>query len=285
MESSEDYGEPNSGRESRTDAVSFHAAPHEQHVGGSRGAEGSPVGTSTAGGAGPTLTPTRRPSQLRSLLSQFSSSFTRHSDVSQRGRLHLTITSTQEEPPTLVPQGRPPSAGGLPSPRQVEQHQQRNSSGGSNNDAAIEELGAVLVADAERHRLLAAGIDIRAVAVYVEQYAPFAFLLLLVFLWQHLLGIVLFSWLTWTLSRINGVLRQQVALKADLKPQALLAAGGVVVAQLPIVALSLRRQPLAELLLLHGRPADSFWDTLFLVVTTDVIVRFATVLLKVREAK
>eukprot|EP00887_Chlorella_sp_A99_P001476 scaffold8.g1476.t1 len=180
------------------------------------------------------------------------------------------------------------------SPTQQQQQQQQQpqqqeeplGDGGAGLDTTLAEEGSLnLAAAAERHRLLASSVDIRAVAFAVEKALPFLLLLLLTFVWEHLLGLASFAWLTWVLSWLNAVLRSQVALRQDIKSQQLLVAGGAVLAQLPLMALAARNQHVADLLLLRGArnlPAgDGFWACLFCIVSADLVARFAAVLAKI----
>lgn len=180
MEGAGETGGRETRAELRAEAVSAHAAQRMEREGTLPVVDGGLAGPSApVGVGGPSVQ--RRHGGLRSLLSQFGSSFIQPSDVTQQqGRLQLTITSSTPEPPAL-PLSPPASTS---SPRQEAVQQQQHQHDGGGNPGAEDNLGAALAADAERHRLLAAGVDIRAVAGHMEKAAPFVFLLLLLFLWQ-----------------------------------------------------------------------------------------------------
>lgn len=65
-------------------------------------------------------------------------------------------------------------------------------------------------------------------------------------------GLTAFGWLSFVLFRLNQVLRQQVALKAQLQPAQCTAAGGVVVAQVLLVLLITWQQRFWRNLVLVG---------------------------------
>ncbi|GAB4820530.1 hypothetical protein N2152v2_007576 [Parachlorella kessleri] len=153
--------------------------------------------------------------------------------------------------------------------------------------AAVEpaaDLGEGRAAEAaERHRLSSSVLDIRQLAGSVEAGLPYAGLLLLLFVYRHALGLLSFACLTYVLHRINTVIRAQVALKAQLQPRQLLAAGGVALLQVPLVCLvTWKQQTLKHLVLLaSGPPVTQFWDVLFMVAVADICVRYISVVGKV----
>lgn len=135
---------------------------------------------------------------------------------------------------------------------------------------------------AERHRLNANVLDIRQLAVSVEKGLPFVVLLLMVFVYQHATGLVIFAWLTFLLYRMNREIRAQVALKAQLQATPLLAALVVTAMTIPLVyALTWQQQLWRNLVLAPADPRPAqFWDVLFAVVVGDACVRFMVVVVK-----
>lgn len=149
--------------------------------------------------------------------------------------------------------------------------------------AAVPEEGGVAAA-AEQHRLagLHSSVDLRAVALALERGLPYATLLLFLFVSSHLVGLAIFGFLTYVLSRLNAVVRAQVALKQGRRAGPLLGVAGVAALQVLLSLAALHRQDMAGNLVLAGRARPSrFWEVIFAVAVCDTLLRYLAVLLKV----
>lgn len=115
-----------------------------------------------------------------------------------------------------------------------------------------------MAASAAHHRLtngsVVSSVDLRQVARSVEKALPFLFLLLLVFVGQHVLQIVALMVVTVVLHRTNAAMRAQVAKKQERETRVLLAVAGSALLQLLLVFLLLRRDQIPAVLALSGRP-------------------------------
>ena len=78
--------------------------------------------------------------------------------------------------------------------------------------------------------------DIQAFARWVEDSMPFVMLLLAVFLYRHMLGIVTFGWLTSILHNANERMRRQTLLKENRSRPALLVLFFVLVGHIGFIA-------------------------------------------------
>eukprot|EP00294_Goniomonas_avonlea_P011549 CAMPEP_0114562474 /NCGR_PEP_ID=MMETSP0114-20121206/12550_1 /TAXON_ID=31324 /ORGANISM="Goniomonas sp, Strain m" /LENGTH=194 /DNA_ID=CAMNT_0001748165 /DNA_START=9 /DNA_END=590 /DNA_ORIENTATION=+ len=65
-------------------------------------------------------------------------------------------------------------------------------------------------------------VNTRLILKWVETGAPFLVLVLLVFVYEHIRGIVVFLWLTAVLHQANDIMKRQVALKSECKIPVLL---------------------------------------------------------------
>ncbi|CAI5939634.1 unnamed protein product [Closterium sp. NIES-65] len=120
------------------------------------------------------------------------------------------------------------------------------------------------------------GSDMHLAARSLEQAVPFAFLLLFVQVRQHLIGFCTVVWLTATLFKANDFIRKQGALKADRNPVLLALAAVLLLAHVAVVNwLFWPEQLWRPLLLIPPAEVPPFWHALFIIVTNDVLVRFA----------
>lgn len=262
--------------------------------GRARGEAAGTTSTQSAAGPPPGSTARRSPGGLRSLLQRLGTSFTRPGDdlmgTNPMSRLQLSITAAPAHEDHL-PAGLQHGGAGsgmlaVGSPPNL-QHQQQHPDGAADLIEQGQAGDVDVAASAERHRLLASSfVDIRQAAYAIERALPFLLLLLVCFVCQHLLSLAALAWLTFVLARLNTVLKAQVALKADLRPQQLLAAAGAIAAQAPLVVLAMRHQHVLDLLLLRGLPpaTTDFWSTVFVLASADLVARFAAVLVKVRAS-
>tara|TARA_B110001452_G_scaffold120100_1_gene99685 strand:- start:217 stop:1266 length:1050 start_codon:yes stop_codon:yes gene_type:complete len=129
--------------------------------------------------------------------------------------------------------------------------------------------------------------ELHAGARWLEDALPFVLLLLLVFLQQHLLGIVAFCWLSTVLHNANIRMRRQVMLKEARELGALVLLALLLVSQVAMVLLLGRADALGQQLLLRamaGSPAEAelgVFDVLWSVLVCDLMVRYGLMLLKV----
>jgi hypothetical protein len=82
-----------------------------------------------------------------------------------------------------------------------------------------------------------AGGDLDSATLWLQNALPFLALLLVVFLYRHLLSILTFFWLTSLLHNANCRLRQQVLLKENRSRRALCGVIGLLVAQICCILL------------------------------------------------
>ena len=85
--------------------------------------------------------------------------------------------------------------------------------------------------------------DIQAAARWVEDAMPFAVLLLCVFLYRHLLSILIFFWLTSLLHNANERMRTQTLLKSNRSRRALFSLAALLIAQISCISLFQVRLP------------------------------------------
>jgi len=102
--------------------------------------------------------------------------------------------------------------------------------------------------------------DVNAAARWLEDTMPFAMLLLLVFLYRHLVSILVFCWLTSMLHTANERMRRQAMLRDNRSHRALLSVIGLLVAEIAAIFLMQNERLLKQLTLckvssLHAAPA------------------------------
>ena len=130
--------------------------------------------------------------------------------------------------------------------------------------------------------------DIQAAARWVEDASPFVMLLLVVFLYRHLLSILIFFWLTSLLHHANERMRKQTLLKENRSRRALVSVAALLVAQVGCIALlqgeklPLQLQLRQAVDLSAEPPALStlMWD----VIQADLCARALLLLIKVAVA-
>eukprot|EP00873_Tetraselmis_striata_P041170 jgi/Tetstr1/461434/TSEL_006543.t1 len=138
-------------------------------------------------------------------------------------------------------------------------------------------------AAAERHRLGGgAGMDLQATASWLEQLLPFLYLLLVVFITQHSLGLVVLFWIMMAASSCNDLIRKQVALKEERRTPALLGVTGLLLLHTAAVVYLLRREGVAgNPLLLLPPGVHSVWHVFYLVIMTDLGIKLGGMAVKV----
>ena len=130
--------------------------------------------------------------------------------------------------------------------------------------------------------------DVQATARWVEDTMPFLILLLVVFLYRHLISILTFFWLTSMLHSANERMRRQTILKENRSRSQLLMVAGILLLEITAI-LILQGQPLMGQLQFTriadfnaAAPALSMllWD----VLLADLCVRSGLLLLKIALA-
>jgi len=110
---------------------------------------------------------------------------------------------------------------------------------------------------------------------------PFAFLLLLVFVYEHYVGILTFCWLTFVLCQVNDLIKRQVALREERQDSLILLIISVLLSHVVVTFLLFRHQRLwRHLLFLPPDQPLSFWSAIWVAVITDVMARYVTAIIK-----
>eukprot|EP01111_Echinosteliopsis_oligospora_P016049 TRINITY_DN6549_c0_g1_i1.p1 TRINITY_DN6549_c0_g1~~TRINITY_DN6549_c0_g1_i1.p1 ORF type:complete len:436 (-),score=114.92 TRINITY_DN6549_c0_g1_i1:25-1284(-) len=115
----------------------------------------------------------------------------------------------------------------------------------------------------------------------LEKMLPFVLLLSIVFLYEHRRGLFAFAWNTSAFLHANQQLKKQVNLKEKRHVPTLLCIAAALIFHTAIVYLFYREDQLWKYLIFLPPPMPlSFWDTLWVVVINDFIVRFMTMAIK-----
>jgi len=126
-------------------------------------------------------------------------------------------------------------------------------------------------------------MELQLLVRWFEQALPFIFLLLLVFIYQHRKGIIIFALLQLIFLRNNAVIKKQVSLKENRKISVSLCVVLILMTQIFSVYFLFRNEELWKYLILM--PSMSLriltvWDVLWIVVINDIQVRFASMIIK-----
>lgn len=156
--------------------------------------------------------------------------------------------------------------------------------------------GESTAAAAERHRLTSArgALDLGALASWLEATSLYWALLGFVFVQRFCLALLQVAWLAVALSRVNAILRRQVALRGDAQAAEVAGAAAYVAANCLVLSwllepeslvfralsLSLPPQPSPGLSPTSRQPPLGFFDVIFAVLVADSLARLATFLPK-----
>ncbi|KAL6508109.1 hypothetical protein OROGR_024304 [Orobanche gracilis] len=123
--------------------------------------------------------------------------------------------------------------------------------------------------------------DIQQAARWIEQVLPFALLLLVVFIRQHLHGFCVAIWIAVFMFKSNDIVRKQTALKGERKISVLI--GIAVLFTLHVVGIywwHRNDDMLYPLLMLPPRTIPPFWHAIFIIMVNDTLVCQATMVFK-----
>lgn len=123
--------------------------------------------------------------------------------------------------------------------------------------------------------------DIQQAARGIEQILPFSFLLLVVFIRQHLQGFFVTIWIAAFMYKSNDILRKQTALKGERKISVLV---GISLAfTIHVIGVYWWYQNddlLYPLIMLPPRAIPPFWHAIFIIMVNDTLVRQAVMVIK-----
>ncbi|EIE26740.1 hypothetical protein COCSUDRAFT_64636 [Coccomyxa subellipsoidea C-169] len=124
------------------------------------------------------------------------------------------------------------------------------------------------------------GIDVQAVTAWCEQAVPFGALLAIIFLRQHIVGIVIMVYLTSCIHKFNGVMRKEVALKEESSRWVCWALAAFAAFQAAGTVLLLYQQQLWTNFYLMPGGVDGLWTCVFKVAIVDALIRILGFTLK-----
>ncbi|KAL1516029.1 hypothetical protein AB1Y20_002642 [Prymnesium parvum] len=155
------------------------------------------------------------------------------------------------------------------------------------DEAAAEGAPSPSEAEAEASRLIggagaAARNDLYAGARWVEEALPFSLLLAFVYIQNHLASIFELGWLVFMLGAANERMRWLTALKEHHRePRKLLLLGALLSSQIALITLLEGGAVLQQLALRTELPSSlALTEVLWLVLLTDLLCRYALMLLK-----
>eukprot|EP00249_Psilotum_nudum_P021894 c28293_g1_i1 orf=598-1968(+) len=118
-------------------------------------------------------------------------------------------------------------------------------------------------------------------ARWIEQVLPFAILLLMVFIRQHLEGFLVSFWISAVMVKANDLLRKQTALKGERKTFMLLVISSVLLCHIiAVYSWYWRGDFLRPLLMIPPKEIPKFWQAIFILVVNDTMVRQAAMVIK-----
>ncbi|KAL8152980.1 hypothetical protein V2J09_010740 [Rumex salicifolius] len=123
--------------------------------------------------------------------------------------------------------------------------------------------------------------NIQQAARWVEQIIPFALLLLVVFIRQHLQGFFITIWIAGVMYKSNDIVKLQTALKGERKLSVLV--GICIIFTLHVVGVYWWFQNdnlLYPLIMLPPKAVPPFWHAIFVVMVNDILVRQAAMVFK-----
>ncbi|XVF00403.1 hypothetical protein REPUB_Repub03eG0282700 [Reevesia pubescens] len=123
--------------------------------------------------------------------------------------------------------------------------------------------------------------DIQRIARWFEHILPFALLLLLVFIRQHLQGFIVMIWVTIVMFKSNLILQKQTTLKGERKNAVLITYS--ILFMLHVIGVYWCYQNsdlLYPLVMLPPKIIPPFWHTIFIIMVNDTMVRQAVMAFK-----
>ncbi|XP_076948470.1 uncharacterized protein LOC143620731 [Bidens hawaiensis] len=123
--------------------------------------------------------------------------------------------------------------------------------------------------------------DLQQVSRWIEQILPFALLLLLVFVRQHLQGLFVTIYVTAFMYKSNDILRKQTALKGERKLSVL--AGYCILFMLHVTGVYwwYQNDDLCNpLFMIPPKAIPPFWNAIFIIIVNDTMVRQAAMAFK-----
>ncbi|XVF41257.1 hypothetical protein PTKIN_Ptkin01aG0266100 [Pterospermum kingtungense] len=123
--------------------------------------------------------------------------------------------------------------------------------------------------------------DLQRIARWFEHILPFALLLLLVFIRQHLQGLVVMIWVTVVFFKSNVILQKQTALKGERKNAVIITYS--VLFMLHVIGVYWWYQNndfLYPLVMLPPKTIPPFWHAIFIILVNDTLVRQAVMAFK-----
>ncbi|KAJ7236907.1 hypothetical protein O6H91_07G059800 [Diphasiastrum complanatum] len=128
---------------------------------------------------------------------------------------------------------------------------------------------------------LAQRYDFQPFSRWIEQVLPFTVLLLMVFVREHLQGLVVVSWVTAVMIKANDFLRKQTALKGERKTLILGGIAALLAAHVVGVYWWYRRDAFWFPFFLHPpHEIPRFWEAIFIIVLNDTMARQAAMIIK-----
>eukprot|EP00656_Telonema_subtile_P055922 TRINITY_DN8819_c0_g1_i2.p1 TRINITY_DN8819_c0_g1~~TRINITY_DN8819_c0_g1_i2.p1 ORF type:complete len:352 (-),score=113.16 TRINITY_DN8819_c0_g1_i2:224-1279(-) len=117
---------------------------------------------------------------------------------------------------------------------------------------------------------------------WLQQLGPFLVLFAAAFLSHHFVGLFVFVWLTWVLHRANRALKQQLSLWGCSELGALVQLAAALLCNMGLVYLLFAPSKLWRRLLFLPTTAEEFgfWAAVFAVTTTDLMIKYACMVLK-----
>uniref|UniRef100_A0A164Z693 Uncharacterized protein n=1 Tax=Daucus carota subsp. sativus TaxID=79200 RepID=A0A164Z693_DAUCS len=122
--------------------------------------------------------------------------------------------------------------------------------------------------------------DLQQAARWMEQLLPFSFLLLLVFIRQHLQGFVITIWVAAFMFKSNDILQKQTALKGERRRSILFGLSLVFTLHVISVYWWYLTDLLHLLVMIPPKAIPPFWQAIFIIVVNDTLVRQAAMVFK-----
>nr|XP_043620870.1 RING finger and transmembrane domain-containing protein 2-like isoform X2 [Erigeron canadensis] len=123
--------------------------------------------------------------------------------------------------------------------------------------------------------------DIQQAARWAEQILPFSFLLLVVFIRQHLQGFFVTFYIAAFLFKSNDILRHQTSLKGERKVSVLVSLSFVFTLHVAWVYWWCQKdEVLNPLVMLPPTTIPPFWHAIFIIMVNDTMARQAAMVLK-----
>jgi len=124
-------------------------------------------------------------------------------------------------------------------------------------------------------------IDLQLLTSWIEQSFPFVILLLIIWIYQHRNGILIFIWAMAIFMNANQTVKRQVALKDKRSVPILAGLAGLLVFHVLFAYFFFRKEELWRYLIsLPPRSHLVIWDIFWVIVLNDFAVRFITIAVK-----